>query len=206
MRDDKPIPRKYDPNNTPVTSDKRVKKVINGTAKVRKKSEARKLADSFVSSDASSVKSYIFSDVIIPAAKKLIYDIFTDGIDMILYGGRGGSDRRRPIADRVGFTRYDKCADKGRYSERRESRSRAVYDYDRIVVPTKGDAEAVLDQMDDLIERYEIASVADLYEAAGLTPSHTDFKYGWTDLSSADTIRTRDGEYTFKLPKPLPLD
>ena len=105
MRDEKPIPRKYNPNEL-----KHAKKVINGKAKVRKKSEASKLASSLVSSDASSVKSYIFSDVIIPAAKKLIYDIFTDGIDMILYGGRS-HDGRRPVADRIRYTQYDKISD-----------------------------------------------------------------------------------------------
>ena len=206
MREEKPIPRKYDHNEVITNDSKSNKKVINGKAKIQKKSEVRKFADSIVSSDASNVKSYILTDVIIPAAKKLIYDIFTDGIDMILYGGRGGNERRRPIGERIDYTRYAKSSDRRTSSERREKRSRAVYDYDQIVVPTKGDAEAVLTQMDDLIDRYEIASVADLYEAAGLTPSHTDFKYGWTDLSGADTIRTRNGEYTFKLPKPLPID
>ena len=66
-------------------SEKRVQKVVTGNVKTRK-NEVRKFTDIFISEDAANVKSYIFMDVLVPAIKKAISDIVTDGVDMILYG------------------------------------------------------------------------------------------------------------------------
>ena len=70
--------------------EKKVKKVVSGKVKT-KKNDGRKLASMFISEDAADVKSYVIMDVLIPAIKKAISDIVTDGIDMILYGGKGGN-------------------------------------------------------------------------------------------------------------------
>ena len=70
---------------------KKIEKVVTGKVKTKKKSEIRKLKDTFISEDVSNVKSYIVMDVLIPAAKKAISDIVRDGIDMILYGSAGKS-------------------------------------------------------------------------------------------------------------------
>lgn len=58
-----------------------------------KKSEMQKFADVFISEDVNNVKSYIVMDVLVPAIKKAISDIVTNGIDMILYGETGKSKR-----------------------------------------------------------------------------------------------------------------
>ena len=47
--------------------EKKIEKVISGTAKSKKKSEVRKLTDVFISEDVDSVKSYILLDVLVPA-------------------------------------------------------------------------------------------------------------------------------------------
>ena len=71
------------------SSDKKVEKVISGSAKPKKKGEMQKFADVFISEDVGNVKSYILMDVLVPAIKKAISDIVTNGIDMILYGETG---------------------------------------------------------------------------------------------------------------------
>jgi hypothetical protein len=58
--------------------------------------------------------------------------------------------------------------------------------------------------MDQLIEKYETVSVADLYELLGVTSSYTDEKWGWVDLREATIRRVRDG-YLLDLPKPESL-
>lgn len=73
--------------------EKHVEKVISGTVKPKKKSEMQKFADVFISEDVNNVKSYIVMDVLVPAIKKAISDIVTNGIDMILYGEAGKSKR-----------------------------------------------------------------------------------------------------------------
>ena len=64
------------------SEERKVQKVVSGKV-TTKKNEVRKLTDIFISEDARNVKSYIFMDVLVPAIKKAISDIVTDGIDMI---------------------------------------------------------------------------------------------------------------------------
>lgn len=179
------------------------RKVIQGTAAVRKKSNTRKFADVFISEDASNVKSYIFTDVLVPAIKKLVSDIVRDGIDMILYGGsggrRGGSNGYRP--DYVSYNKYSDRRDDRRY----ESKAKEVRTYEDIEFETRGDAEAALRYLDDLIGRYGMATVLDLYEAVGLNGNYTDNKYGWLSIRDARIIRVRD-KYILDLPKISPID
>ena len=73
-----------------------------------------------------------------------------------------------------------------------------------ITFETRGDAEAVLEQMDDVIDRYGIVTVADMYDMADLTAPYTSNKYGWTSINSAEVVRVRDG-YILKLPKATDL-
>lgn len=192
-------------NKEQVTQEKKVEKVITGSARTKKKSGARKFSDAFLSEDASSVKSYIFMDVLLPAAKKLISDVVTGGIDMLLYGETGGR-KKRTGASTVSYS----SAYRDRYDDRRRERraysSREGFNYDEVVFENRGDAEAVLDTMFDIVAQYGEVSIADLYEAAEITNHNfTTTKYGWTDLRGSDVIRVR-GEYLLKLPRAIPLD
>jgi len=87
----------YEPNShkykeeqkAAVQVEKKVGKVIRGSAKPKKKGEMQKFADIFIAEDASNVKSYILMEVLVPAVKKAISDMVTNGIDIILYGETG---------------------------------------------------------------------------------------------------------------------
>ena len=168
-------------------------------AKTKKKSEAKKLVGAFVQEDVTSVKDYIINDVLIPAAKKAITDIITNGIEMLLYG-----ETRSKSKDRSTKVSYTKYYDRD-YDRPARSRGRYGYDYDDIILDTRKEAEEVLDRMDDLIDSYGVVSVADLYDLVGISGNYTDNKYGWTNLRNADVQRVRDG-YLLKLPKALPFD
>ena len=66
-------------------------------------------------------------------------------------------------------------------------------------------SEGVLDELDNILRRYKIVSVADFYEVVDQTPPFTAHRYGWTDLRQADIASGRDGYY-IRMPKPAPLD
>ena len=185
---------------------KQIEKVIQGTARVRKKSAAQKFTDVFISEDAANVKSYIFSDVLVPAIKKLVSDIVRDGIDMVLYGGTGnrkGSSNSGYRSDYISYNKYSDRRDDRRYSS--DTRSKNIRTYEDIEFDNRGDAEAVLDQMGDLIERYGMVTVADLYDSIGLTGNYTDNKYGWLSIRDAKVVRSRD-KYYLDLPRVSPID
>lgn len=183
-------------------TERKVEKVVTGKVKT-KKNEMRKLTDAFISEDAGNVKSYILMDVLIPAIKKAISDIVTDGIDMILYGGTKGGKRARS-SNKISYRDY--------YDERRsDPRDRDIpgrtrFDYDDIIFESRGEAELVREQMVELIDRYGFVTVADMYDMADLTSPYTSNKYGWTNIRSAEAVRVRDGGYVLKLPKAMPID
>lgn len=93
MEEYKPNSHKSKEEQKDLVPEKRVEKVISGTVKPKKKSEMQKFADVFISEDVNNVKSYIVMDVLVPAIKKAISDIVTNGIDMILYGEAGKSKK-----------------------------------------------------------------------------------------------------------------
>lgn len=187
-------------------AEKRVTKaVVSGGASTKKKSEIRKIADNFASSDTENVKSYILQDVIVPAVKRVLDDLIVGSLRMILYGERGTSDGRRSNASKVSYRSYYE-----RESDRRrdnDNRVRAGFEYDDIEFDYRGDAEAVLTSMEDVIEQYDIVSVNDLYDLAGISNNNPSTnRYGWTNLSTAQIVRTRNGKYIIKLPRAMPLN
>ena len=123
-------------------AEKKVEKVVSGKTSTKKKSGIRKLSDTFLSEDVS----YIFSEVLLPAAKKLVSDIVTNGTNMLLYGE---IKNKKGNSSKVSYSRY--------YDDRsRDYRSPVVrnnFDYDEIIFETRGDAEAVLDAMYDILNQ-----------------------------------------------------
>ena len=142
--------------------EKKIEPVVTNAAKTRKKGDIRKLADIFISEDANNVKSYILMDVIVPAAKKAISDIVTTGIDMILYGESGRTKKNNTVSNVSWRKYYDQNSD--RSATNTSSSKYGAFNYDDIVLATRGDAEAVLDAMNDIINQYGTVSVSDLYD------------------------------------------
>lgn len=202
MEEYKPNSHKYKEAQQKASSEeKKIEKVVSGTVRTKKKSDVRKLADIFISEDVANVKSYILMDVLVPAIKKAISDIVTNGIDMILYGGKGGD--KTSSASKVSYKNY---YDKERDRRPDDSRNRSRCNYDDIILDSRGEAEEVLSRMDEIIDVYKQVSVADLYDLVGITDNNfMNNKYGWIDIRSASVIRVRNG-YLLKLPKALPLD
>lgn len=203
MEDYKPNSHRFKEEQKEAQAEKKkFNKVVSGPVKVKKKTEMSKVKDVFIAEDASKVKSYIVWDVLVPAVKKAVSDIVTNGIDMILYGETGHS-RKSSAGSKVSYSRfYDQ-----RGSDRHDAtpRVRSGYAYDDIVYTSRGEAEEVLSLMEEAIETYGMVSVADMYDMVGETGSYTDNKYGWTSLRIAEVVRTRNGEYIIKLPKAMPF-
>lgn len=179
--------------------EKRTEKVVTGNVKQRKKSGLAKAGSIFVPGDVDSVKSYILMDVLVPSIKRAISDIVCNGINMLL----GEPNRGKPGSPgaKVAYRQYYQSEDRRDYAR---PRAQAQYNYDDIIFETRGDAEEVLYRMEELLERFEVVSVADLFDMAGISCNYTDNKYGWTDLRNARVERVRDG-YIINLPRATTL-
>ena len=184
------------------TEEHKVEKVVKGPVVTRKKSSFDKLKGEFISDDAKNIKSYVFGEVLIPAIKKAISDIVTDGISILLYGeSRGRANSGRSTADRVSYRSYYDSS----YDRRVPINRSTSYSYDDIILNSRGEAEDVLMRMDELMETYGLVRVADLYDLVGITGNYTDNKYGWTNIRNAEIVRVRDG-YMIKMPRAVPID
>lgn len=184
---------------------KKLEKVVRGTPKIKKKSEISKFASAFVPENKTNIRDYIVWDVIFPTIKDTVWEIVSNGIHMVLYGETSRGKKSSLPGSRVNYNSISSGSTRRENDRFSNNNKLKGYNYDDVYVETRGEAEEVLSQLDSMIETYGYATVADLYDAIGVTGEYTDCKYGWTNLSTASAIRTRDG-YKFKLPKALPID
>lgn len=185
--------------NKPVP-EKKIEKVVQGEVRSKKKSGLQKITDAFVPDDVANVKSYIIEDIVVPAAK----EILLDSVKAIL-GINGKNGNKQTPASRVSYRQYYNNDSRRNYSSG-GNRSRNSYDFDDIVIDNRGEAEEVLDRMEEIITTYGLVSVADFYELVGVPSNYTDNNYGWSNLRNAYVDRLRDGGYIIKLPRAFQLD
>lgn len=196
-----------------------VKKVVTGPVVTRKKPLGKRFIEHFLGGDARGVWGYVVMDILIPAAQDMIVDGITEGAERMVRGEVRSSTRRgyrsgTGFGGGIGHHAYN------RYSESRSSvhrrdprderpgmsrRARVMHDFDEIILGTRVEAEEIIDRMYDIISKYEMVAVRDLYEMVELPVAYTDEKYGWTDLNGARVTRVRNG-YLLDLPRPEPLD
>ena len=177
--------------------EKKVEKVISGSAKQKKTSEFEKTIKLFLTEDLSNLKTYIIMGVLVPTIKKSLNDVLICSINA-LFGNV--SQKSSPTVSKISYNNFFD----------RDIRQRDIspmlkindgYSYDEIYLDSRGDAELILETMADAISQYGVVSVADYYDFVGInTDNYTNNNYGWTNISSAKIITTRDG-YLIKLPK-----
>ena len=187
----------YEPNSNKYKESqekKKLEKAVSGSVTTKKKTEARKIANAFISDDIADVKTYILMDVLIPSAKKAISEIVSNGINMILYGKKSVKNNTSKNTSKISYRDY--------YDDKRTSARtvKSTFDFDDIILDNRGEAENVLDLLDELIREYGQASVADLYQLVGISCNYAYYNYGWTDITKAYVDPIREG-YLLRMPK-----
>ena len=185
-----------------------IPKMVPGSVQETKKSVARKLADTFISEDATSASSYIFSDVIVPMIKDLIVSAINQGIEILFYGRSGGGYHGNSKG-KYGTASYQSYYSGGSKSQ---SSGAPTRDTSEITFDTRKLAWDVLEEMRAVVEQYDNLSIVDYHDivekVTGFCPSsnYTDDRYGWTDLSRVDVKMVRGGRYVLTLPKAVLLE
>lgn len=180
--------------------EKKVQQVVTGVT-IKKKSALAKIRDMFISEDADKVGNYILLDVLVPSIKRAIVDIIKSSADMI-FGTKGSTSTGTKYT--YGGTPYVQYSSSNKKPETRDV-SRSQYEIGNFIFNSKDDADKIIDNLNDLIEAYGMASVADLCELVGAPYEFVANKYGWKNLHDAISIRTPDG-YSLRLPKSMPLE
>lgn len=193
------------------TQAKSVEKVVVGEVVIRKKSMGRKARDAVVAADFKSVGSYLFHDVFIPALKNMIVDTAVRGIERTMYGERAIRTRNN-IGNRESRLTTHRYPYEQRHSDPL-NRNRAIdangrqisqrsVDRERYILATREDADRVIDEMTDIIERDDFVTLATLKELIGVRSDHVDYKWGWRSLVGVQSLQVREG-YLIDFPSPI---
>lgn len=207
---DSPMARRYPSNSKsrgkpePEQVEKpKLEPVVTGKVVQRKKPIMKRIVETFAGDDVENVGQFIIRDVVVPAVKNLISDVFSQGVERMLFG----EVSRRSSSSRPSgrYTSYDRMSN-GR-SERRDisPRARASHDFRDVILDTRIEAEEVLEELDKLIAEYGVVSVHELYQLLNIPTNFIDKKWGWDDLSHADVKRVREG-YMLILPRTQEID
>ena len=192
--------------------DKDIQRITTSEPIRKKKSLRKRFVDGFIAGDLKYAGRYVLFDVLFPEARNMIAEAGQQMIEKLIFGE---SRRHRGITPppsgpygHVNYTRYSNpmglrySSSSSQRAMSRQARSR--HDFDEIVLESRPEAEDVIDRLFDLVSRYESATVEDLYDLVGIAASHTDNKWGWTNLRGAGVTRVNDG-YLLDLPDPHPL-
>lgn len=189
----------------------KVERVTSAEAVRRKKGIGQQFKDTFIGGSAKMAAEYMLTDVVIPAIRDTLAEAIQGGIERLIYGDTRPRSRRGapPSYSNVGHVDYQGMGSQSRKppgSNRMLSRqSRARHNFDELVIQSRTEAEEVLDRMFDELSRYGVVPVSVLYELTGVQSSHTDHKWGWTELRGARVSRLRSGGYLLDLPEPVSL-
>lgn len=194
----------------------KLKAVAKGSTTKGRETLGEKLAATFIKDDAQSVGEYLIFDVLVPAAKNAVSDLVTTGINMLLFGENKapGGVKRSGDSSYVSYNNYYRGSsgysrgygygDTREYRPASQPRER-VKKFDQVEVPSRQEAEDVLNALVDRTIRYGMASVADLYDLAGVPSQFTDNDWGWDHAEGARIERSRHG-YIIRMPQPHLLE
>ena len=188
----------------------KIEKVVVGEVITRKKPLGRRFAETFLGGNLRNASDYVLFEVLIPAAKDALADGFSQGAERFIFGEVRSTSRRGGYRT-AGQTAYHRISNANsaardrREDPRERRRARASHNFDEFILASRAEAVEVLDRLHLRIEKYDFATVLNLYEMLGEEGEYTDNKWGWTDLSKADVIRVSNG-YLLDLPRPEPVN
>lgn len=191
-------------------SKKVVKKVISGEATARKKGVMATIAEYFSGDDFKTIAKGVLVEVVLPELKSLLFNATTQGLERRLWG----RDARRGIPGN-GYIPYNRIggnvvqavvnAKNATAAAQPAPAEKPAAAFDSVVVPSRADAQAVLDEMGNIIDQYGMVFLADFYDMVGYPTTHVDNKWGWYNMHG-QSIRPVANGFLLVLPRPVPID
>jgi len=184
----------------------KLEKVVSGEVVTRKKPLGKRVKELFLGGEFKSAGQYLAAEVLLPAFRNLLVDATTKGVERVVYGDSSLARGRAPSGYSPKVT-YNTPINRG-YSRNemtranlpdQPSRPRPRNDGTELILASRSDAEMVLERLQDVIDRYQVASLADLHELAGIPTTYLDNKLGWESLRFAEIRQVREG-YLLDLP------
>lgn len=158
------------------------------------------------------IGAYVNEEIIKPAVKNIIVDAVTSGINMVMYGEKGGPNKHRygSSARPTGGgyrpstnygSSYRSAPPEPAGPDKVLARS-ARYGVEEYIIGDRYDVSHVITTLTELADRYDSVSVADYYDLIGVPSQYTDNNYGWTiDSITKATIVPVRGGYVIRFPQ-----
>lgn len=183
-------------------TDKNVKKVVIGEVIQKKKPVGQKFKDVFFGGDFKTAMKFVAAEVLVPALKSLLYESVAKGTERVVFGDRN-YNRNSDYRSRIQYNnpmRQDPRT-MARLPDQAPRALRAgVYEIQDVILSSREEAELVLENLMNIVDKYDVASVSDLNTLLGLPTSHVDLKWGWSFLGNANVTQIRQG-YLLELPR-----
>lgn len=182
-----------------------IEKIISGQAIQHKRSVSDKFKSVFMGGEFKSSVKYISAEVLLPALRNMIVDATTKGIERVIYGESLPKRSTHPSPSRMQYNTpvdrsYSRYASPPTYGVSKNRRQ----DVSNIVLVSREEAELVVERLSDIIDRFDVVSVADLHQLVGLPSTYVDNKWGWSSLRYVDVRQVREG-FLIDLPPVEPI-
>lgn len=178
------------------------KAVAQGRLKTVKR--RTRLSDIFTPEDTSSVASFVFTRLIIPRLQVLAVDTINAVARAIFLGERTSEPSRKTPGGYTSYQGYYGGEKKSAAKLGSSKKTNGSFQFQEVVVDSYGDAQLILDRLDEQLDDQGYVTVSYLYEASGLPCPFTGNYYGWENISSARIVTDSDG-YRIEMPEPHAL-
>jgi len=193
-----------DPDNLP-SNNKDGPNIINPAPVASGKIKSRKRS---LSSEVRVIVNELFTNVIIPSTKGMLYEFLKDGIGQMIFGKTITNKYQRGLPSET----YNTYNYNSQYSPNRPRAMRPYYSsgeiafspredplHTDIYYPSEVQARLVLAGMLDRLAQFNKVSLGDLRYLSNLEAGRVHQQYGWTNLTGTVVEPTPDG-YILTLP------
>lgn len=179
-----------------------VKSVVEGTAKVSSKISMGSLFHDFIQEDIQTVTRSIFTDIIYPKTKQMIYDALVGAVSTMFWGVGGVKKTSNTgLGTRVNYAGASSQKTTNTGASLVSARNNGINPSD-VEFESASDVTRVLDSMLDILEQFHRVTVLEFYELSGLPCDNYTLKdYGWDNLADCKPRRNGNGSWYIPFPR-----
>lgn len=180
---------------------------VKGEVTKKKTGLGKKLRAVFFEEDAKSTGKKLVGDVLVPAAKDLLYDLITKGAGIGIYG-ESSSRKGKRGESKSSYTSYYKSDTRERERDRARRVNPVTIDLNEYGFEIEDDAQSLLDMLRRDIRDNGEALVTSFFDSIGETPNteYTIADYGWDDIDDIPRKPSfSKGLWYLDLPRPKRL-
>lgn len=196
------------PSDSPRSAEHVIEPLEGIVVQVRKKPIGSRMLDSLFKSE-DSVARYLLREVVVPQLKDLLADFVKGAVEKSLYGEVRSTTSRgiRAGAPTQYHSRFTPTGIRPATTIHRSpvTTTKDPGESNVIIVGSRGQAQQVLEAIENIMQTYEVVTAADLNSLLKQSPEYTDRRWGWKDLRGFSYMPYTNGQYRLIVPPAIDL-